>query len=122
MSTGFWFTMYIISTFTSTGYEFLKDGSKDSDIADPTYRLVLAVVTGVLLTALTVLQYFAGVFYYITGFAGSEEPMAAYAVVLVASTAYLAVSKGWGGIVLSAWGFWLLHAMGGLTQFWSLFS
>jgi hypothetical protein len=122
MSTGFWFTMYVISTSTSTGYEFLKNGSKDSDMADPVHRLVLAVFTGVLLTALTVLQYFAGVFYYITGFAGSEGPMAVYAVVLGASTAYMAISKGWIGIVLSAWGFWLLHAMGGLTQFWSLFS
>ena len=122
MSTGFWFTMYVISSFTSTGYEFLKDGSKDQDTHDPIYRFVLAFITGVLLTALLVLQYFAGVFNYITGFAGSEGPMAAYAIVMVASTAYLCVSKGWAGLVLSAWGFWLLHAMGGLTQFWSLFS
>jgi energy-converting hydrogenase Eha subunit B len=122
MSTGFWFTMYVISSFASTGYEFLKSGSKDQDTHDPIYRFVLAFITGVLLTALLVLQYFAGVFNYITGFAGSEGSMAVYAIVMVASTAYLCVSKGWAGLVLAAWSFWLLHAMGGLTQFWNLFS
>jgi hypothetical protein len=75
-----------------------------------------------MLTALLVLQYYAGVFNYITGFAGSEGSMAVYAIVLLASTAYLVVSKGWAGLALSVWGFWLLHAMGGLTQFWNLFS
>jgi energy-converting hydrogenase Eha subunit B len=122
MLTGFWFTAYVISSLTAVGYEILKDAQGDTDMADPIRRFVLAIITGGLLTALLVLQYYAGVFNYITGFAGSEGSMAIYAIVMLASTAYVCVSKGWSGLALSVWSFWLLHAMGGLTQFWNLFS
>lgn len=107
--TGFWFFAYIVMTMFGIYFYALKP---DENMSDEISRSIVSMIASLLVASMITLNYYAGVYNYVTGFDGYWTPFCFWLGLISIGMVFAVFTKGLYGIIASTISIFLLYQIG----------